>query len=132
LIGPTGPRNGPTGAQGPTGPAGIPGVTAYNFFVNYDGGGIINSVTGLPPGWSATLGASWVTITYDMSGLPQSFIAYGRTTVGGSIWTSRGPNAIMNLTYDTTIPNQFTLIGITANNVGTVYGGTARMSIFFV
>ena len=131
-IGPTGPRNGPTGSQGPTGPAGIPGVTAYNLYVNYDGGGIISSVTGLPSGWSASLGPSSVTITHNVIGLPQSFIAYGQTTVGGTIWTSRGPNAIMNLIYDTSISNQFTLNGITANNVGTVYGGSARMSVFFV
>jgi hypothetical protein len=130
-IGPTGPRNGPTGATGATGPAGLPGITAFNFYVNYDGGGIISSVTGLPSGWSASLGSTYVTITHTEIGLPQSFIAYGNTTLGGTAWTSRGPNAIMNLNYDTSEPNKFTLNGITANNVGTVYGGTSRMSIFF-
>jgi len=130
--GPTGPTNGPTGPKGPTGTAGIPGITAYNFYVNYDGGGVISSVTNLPSGWSAVLGPNYVTITHNIVGLPQGFIAYGQASIGSTIWSSRGPNAIMNLSYDTLTPFQFTLNGITANNVGTVYGGQARMSLFFI
>lgn len=131
-LGPTGPENGPTGPRGATGPAGEPGIKAYNFNVNYDGSGIISTVTGLPSGWVAsTIGSNYVTITHTETGLPQNFIAYGRTTIGGTIWTSRGPNAIMNISYDTAIPSQFNLNGITANNVGTTYSGSARMSIFF-
>lgn len=130
-IGPTGPRNGPTGPTGMTGPAGTRGTTFFDFYVNYDGGGVISSVTGLPSGWSASLGSAYVTITHNETGLPQSFVAYGQTSVGGTTWVSRGPNAIMNLSYDTLVPTQFTLNGITANNVGTVYGGSARMSVFF-
>lgn len=130
-VGPTGPSNGPTGARGPTGPAGLPGILAYNFTVIYDGAGIISSVTDLPAGWSAIFGSSYVTITHTANGLPQSFIAYGLSSQFGTIWTSRGPNAIMNLSYDTTTPGQFTLNGVTPNNVGTVYGGRARMSVFF-
>ena len=129
ITGPTGPSAGPTGPFGPTGPAGI---YAFNFEVNYDGGGIIDSITGLPSGWSAVIGATYVTITHNRNGLPQNFTAYGKNAINGTIWTSRGPNALMNLTYDTTEPDQFTLNGITANNVGTVYGGAARMSILFV
>jgi hypothetical protein len=59
------------------------------------------------------------------------FVAYGQQSIGSNVYTSRGPNAIMNLTYDTGTPTLFTLNGITANNVGTVYGGSARMSVFF-
>lgn len=125
----TGPLGGPTGPSGPTGPAGI---FAYDFEVSYDGGGIISGVSGLPAGWSAELGSTYVIITHTQSGIPQNFTAYGRTTVGGTIWTSRGPTAVMNLSYDTTEPNKFTLNGITANNAGTVYGGSARMSVLFV
>lgn len=124
----TGPAGGPTGVTGPTGPAGI---VVRNFYVNYDSGGIIESVTDLPAGWSASIGSNFVIITHDEDGLPQNFIAYGKTSIGGTIWTSRGPNAIMNISYDTTSADQFTLNGITANNVGTVYGGSARMAIFF-
>lgn len=127
ITGPTG-----VGGTGPTGPQGAAGLSAYNFFVNYDGAGIVNSVTGLPSGWSAIIGSNFVNITHTVSGLPQNFIAYGQTSVGGTIYTSRGPNAIMNLSYDTTLPTKFTLNGITANNVGTVYGGSARMSVFFI
>ena len=131
IMGPTGPRNGPTGPLGPTGPAGLPGIVAYDFYVNYDGGGVISGVTGLPVGWSASLGANYVTITHTITGIPQNFVAYGLKSVGGSIWVSRGSNALMNLSYDTTAPTEFTLNGISANNVGTVYGGQARMSVFF-
>lgn len=131
-TGPFGGPTGPTGFQGPTGPQGSAGVTAYNFTVNYDGAGIVNTVTGLPSGWSALIGPNYVTITHNKDSFPQNFIAYGQTTVGGTIFTSRGPNAIMNLSYDTTISDKFTLNGITTNNVGTVYGGSARMSIFFL
>ena len=56
---------------------------------------------------------------------------YGKTTVGGTIYTSRGPTALMNMTYDTNIAQSFVLNNITANNVGTVYGGSARAVVFF-
>lgn len=132
-IGPTGPSGGPTGASGTTGPTGPAGIRAFNFTVAYDGGGIISSVTNLPSGWSvSSIGANTVSIQHNVTGsLPQSFIAYGQLSIGGTVYTSRGPNAIMNLSYDTTTPTIFTLNGITANNVGTVYGGSARMSVFF-
>lgn len=132
-IGPTGPFGGPTGAPGATGATGPAGIRAYNFTVTYDGGGIINAVTNLPAGWLVnSIGSNSVTIQHNVAGLlPQSFVAYGQTSVGGTIYTSRGPNAIMNLSYNTLTSDLFTLNGITANNVGTVYGGSARMSIFF-
>lgn len=132
-IGPTGPAGGPTGAQGFTGPTGPVGIRAFNFTVVYDGGGIISSVTDLPSGWSvSSIGANTVSIQHNLgSSLPQSFIAYGQVSIGSTIYTSRGPNAIMNLSYNTLSPTIFTLNGITANNVGTVYGGSARMSVFF-
>lgn len=130
--GPTGPAGGPTGASGETGPTGPVGVSIYNFVVNYDGAGIISSINGLPSGWLVVnLGPNYVTISHTAIGFPQGFVAYGQTMVGGTIYVSRGPTALMNLSYDTTIPVQFTLNGITANNVGTVYGGQARMAIFF-
>ena len=130
-LGPTGPRSGPTGPLGPTGPRGLAGIIAYEFVVHYDGGGVISSVSNLPINWTATIGSNYVIVTHDQNTLPQNFIAYGLRAVGGTIWTSRGPNAVMNLNYDTSIPQQFSLNNITANNVGTVYGGQARMSIFF-
>jgi hypothetical protein len=128
IQGPTGPSQGPTGVTGPTGPAGT--VNQYEFTVNYGGSGAIISVSGLPDGWTSTIGSNFVTINYTISGLPQNFVAYGQTTLGGTVYTSRGPTALMNLTYDTTIPQQFTLNNITANNVGTVYGGMARFAIY--
>jgi hypothetical protein len=131
--GPTGPYGGPTGAAGSTGPTGPAGIRAFNFTVTYDGGGVINSVINLPSGWSvSSIGATTLTIQHTVIGsLPQSFVAYGQVSIGNTVYTSRGPNAIMNLSYDTLTPNLFTLNGITANNVGTVYGGSARMSVFF-
>lgn len=132
IQGPTGPAGGPTGSAGHTGPTGAVGVSIFNFYINYDGAGIINTISNLPSGWSvANLGPNYVTINHTATGLPQGFIAYGQTYVGGTIYVSRGPTALMNLSYDTTAASQFTLNGITANNVGTVYGGQARMAIFF-
>jgi hypothetical protein len=128
VKGSTGPSGGPTG---PTGPIGSAGTVGY-FYVNYDGAGAVQSVTDLPSGWSAVFGANYVTVTHTVGSLPLIFIVYGLTSVGGTIWTSRSSNAIMNLSYDTTEPDKFTLNGITPNNVGTVYGGSARMAIFFV
>jgi len=127
IPGPTGPSRGPTGPYGPTGPI---GVNMFDFVVNYSSGGIIESVSDLPVGWSATLGATFVIINYTAPGLPQNFVVYGQTTVGGTVYTSRGPTALMNITYDTAIAAQFVLNGITANNVGTVYGGHARIAVY--
>lgn len=127
IAGPTGPSRGPVGATGPTGPV---GVNQYQFTVNYGSSGAIISVTGLPDGWVSTIGSNYVTINYTATGLPQNFVAYGLTTLGGTVYTSRGPTAIMNITYDTNIPGNFTLNNITANNVGTVYGGLARFAVY--
>lgn len=129
-TGPTGPTG--TGITGPTGPLGPAGLTAYNFNIIYDGAGIVSNVIDLPDGWSALIGSNFVVITYTGSGLPQNFIVYGQSSVGGTVFSSRGPNALMNLSYDTSIPNVFRLNGITASNVGTVYGGSARVSVFFM
>lgn len=130
ISGGTGPT-GTTGDGGPTGPTGISGIIAYDFYVNYDSGGVISGVVGLPTGWSASIGSNYVTITHTADGIPQNFIAYGLKSVSGTSWVSRGSTALMNLSYDTITPNEFTLNGISANNVGTVYGGRARMSVFF-
>ena len=127
IPGPTGPSRGPSGPTGATGPI---GVNMFDFVVNYSGGGIIESVTDLPNGWAAIIGATFVTVSYTATGLPQNFVSYGQTTVGGTVYTSRGPTALMNITYDTIIPGQFVLNGITANNVGTVYGGHARIAVY--
>jgi len=127
IQGPTGPSQGPPGVTGPTGPA---GVNQYQFVINYSGSGSISSVTGLPLGWSAAIGSNFVTITYTAAGFPNNFIAYGLTTLGGTTYTSRGPTALMNITYDTSVSNQFTLNNITANNVGTVYGGLAKFAVY--
>jgi len=126
-AGPTGPSQGPTGVTGPTGPA---GAEAYGFVVAYSGFGAVESVTDLPPGWSATIGSNFVTIDYTGPGLPQNFVAYGQMQVGGTVYTSRGPTALVNITYDTAVPRRFVLNGITPNNVGTVYGGHARIAVY--
>jgi len=127
VQGPTGPSQGPTGATGPAGPI---GVNMYSFVVNYAGTGAVESVTDLPDGWTASVGANSIVINYAITGMPQNWIAYGQTTLGGTVYTSRGPTAIMNLQYDITIPNQFMLNNITPNNVGTVYGGLARIAVY--
>lgn len=132
ITGPTGPSAGPTGSIGPTGVTGPAGTASYQFYVNYDGGGAITSVSNLPSGWSSSIGSNYVTITYTNSGTPTMFTAYGLSSLGGTVWSSRGPNSIMNLSYDTSISNQFILNGITASNVGTVYGGQARMVLLFI
>lgn len=127
IVGPTGPSQGPTGSTGPLGPI---GVNMYSFFVNYAGTGAVESVTNLPSGWSATIGANFVVLHYTVVGMPQNWMAYGQTTLGGTVYTSRGPTALMNLQYDTAVPNQFMLNNVTPNNVGTVYGGHARIAIY--
>lgn len=127
IQGPTGPSRGPVGATGPTGPI---GVNQYQFTINYGSGGAITSVSDLPVGWSCNIGSNYVTITYTTAGLPQNFVAYGLTTLGGTVYTSRGPTALMNISYDLNVPGQFTLNNITANNVGTVYGGLARFAVY--
>jgi hypothetical protein len=126
IIGPTGPSRGPIGPTGPQGPSGI---SFYNFVVNYDGSGSVYSVTNLPVGWSASIASNSVTVTYTVNGIPQNFTAFGLISLSGTTYTSRGPSALMNINYDSSLPNQFTLNNISANNVGTVYGGQARMCV---
>ena len=129
--GPIGPQGntGPTGPTGAIGPPGPIGQEEFTFTVSYGSNGAISSVTNLPAGWTSTIGSNFVVINYDISGLPHNFVAYGQTTKNGTVFTSRGPTALMNITYDTLIPGQFTLNNITANNVGTVYGGMAIFTV---
>jgi hypothetical protein len=146
VTGPTG-TVGPTGVQGPpgtasatgaTGPAGGPGPTGATgvgvvreFTITYTGSGAVSGVTNLPTGWSATSTSTSVIITHDEGNLPSGFIIWGLTNVSGTSWSVRSPNSIMYASYDTTQPNQFTLVNVTATNVGTVANGQARAVMIF-
>ena len=134
LGGPTGPTgyNGSNGATGPTGATGTQGFgSVYTFFINYDSSGNINNITNLPGGWTASTSSNQVTVTYTATGLPQGFFAWGQSSVGGTVYVSRAPSSIMYLSYDTNQTNQFVLNGMSTNNVGTVYGGQAKISVYF-
>lgn len=134
ITGPTGPSRGPTGPAsmitGPTGAAGLGSL--YNFYIIYDNSGNIRSITDLPSGWSATIGSNVVTVTYIANGYPNGFFAWGQQSLGGTVYISRAPSSIMYLSYNTATPGQFTLNGVSTNNVGTVYGGSAKISVYFV
>ena len=138
VTGPTGADStvtGPTGATGSgyTGPTGSSGFgRLYEFYITYDGSGNISGITGLPAGWSSAVVSNTVIIQYISSGLPNGFFAWGQQTLGGSVFVSRAPSSIMYLSYDTSTPDYFTLHGMSTNNVGTVYGGTAKISVYFV
>ena len=139
LIGPTG-VTGATGYTGPasliTGPTGVQGPSGigfiYEFNIGYNGLGQVSSVTNLPPGWSVLYTASHINVTHTVGYSPSGFVIWGQSTVPGTIYTSRGPNAIMNMSYDITMSNNFVLNNITPTNVGTVAGGAAKAVVFFV
>lgn len=158
-TGPTGPTGetgatgptGPTGQTGPTGPTGVTGATGitgasstitgptgspgmgqiYEFNITYNGLGQITSVTNLPSGWSEIHTANSVTITHTIGKLPSGYYIWGQTTVPGSLFTVRSPNAVMNMSYDILSPTQFILNNITPTNVGTVAGGYAKAVVLF-
>jgi hypothetical protein len=131
LPGPIGPQGpiGPTGPQGLAGPTGPIGAQEFTFTVFYSSSGEISSMTGLPGGWTGSTGPNFVIINYTVPGIPRNWVAYGQVAPNGTVFTSRGPTALMNITYDTSIPGQFVLNNITANNVGTVYGGKAIFTV---
>ena len=134
ITGPTGPSRGPTGpASDITGPTGSPGLgNLYTFYIVYDNSGNINRVINLPTDWSATVGSNVVTVSYIANGYPNGFFAWGQQSLGGTVYISRAPSSIMYLSYNTATPGQFTLNGVSTNNVGTVYGGSAKISVYFV
>jgi hypothetical protein len=126
----TGPPSlvtGPTGVQGPSGIGFI-----YEFNISYNGLGQISSVSNLPSGWSVSFTASNVIVTHIQGYVPSGFMIWGQSTVPGTIFTARSPNAIMNMSYDLTLTNRFVLNNITPTNVGTVSGGAAKAVVFFV
>lgn len=126
---------GATGAPGAAGPTGATGIKGdgiiYEFTINYDGAGSPQSVTNLPLGWSATTTASTVVITHNVGTLPSGFYIWGRQTSTSDVYTVRSPNNIMNMSYNVTTPATFTLVNVTATNVGTVSDGQARAVILF-
>lgn len=142
-LGPTGPTGiqgppgtasatgatGPQGGLGPTGPQGF-GVIK-EFAISYNGSGAVSGVTNLPAGWSVTFTSNSVTVTHDQAHVPSGFWIWGLTNVLTNVWTVRGPNSIMNMTYDLGIPNQFSLVNVTSTNVGTVANGQSRAVIVF-
>jgi hypothetical protein len=123
---------GAPGSQGPTGATGVQGDgIIYEFTINYDGSGSPQSVTNLPLGWSVMTTSSTVVITHDVGTLPSGFYIWGRQTSTSDVYTVRSPNNIMNMSYNVTTPTMFTLVNVTATNVGTVSDGQARAVILF-
>ena len=118
---------GPTGAQGPSGIGFI-----YEFNISYNGLGQVSGVTNLPAGWSTSYTANTIIVTHNVGYAPSGFMIWGQSTVPGTIFTSRSPNAIMNMSYDLTLTNRFILNNITPTNVGTVASGAAKAVVFFV
>lgn len=138
IQGPTGPA-GITGATGPAGVTGATGTTGpsgmglmFEFMIMYNGLSQIDSVTNLPLGWSATFTANSVTVTHTVGHVPSGYFVWGQTTSPGTTYSVRGPNAVMNMTYNTSVSNQFVLNNITPTNVGTVANGSAKAVVFFV
>jgi hypothetical protein len=103
----------------------------YEFTITYNGLSQITSVSNLPSGWSEIHTANSVTVTHTIGKLPSGYYVWGQSTVPGTIFTIRSPNAVMNMSYDTTSPTQFTLNNITPTNVGTVAGGNAKAVVLF-
>lgn len=138
-IGVTG-GTGPTGITGPasliTGPTGVQGPSGigfiYEFNISYNGLGQVSGVTSLPSGWSVSYTANNIIVTHTAGYFPSGFIIWGQSTVPGTIFTARSPNAIMNMSYDLTMTDKFVLNNITPTNVGTVAGGSAKAVVFFV
>ena len=120
---------GPVGGAGPTGPAGV-GVVR-EFRITYNGSGAVSGVTNLPIGWSATFTSNSVVITHNETGFPSGFSIWGLSNILTTVWSVRSPNSIMYASYDTQTSNQFTLVNVTATNVGTVSNGQARAVIIF-
>jgi hypothetical protein len=118
---------GPTGTQGPSGIGFI-----YEFNISYNGLGQVSGVTNLPAGWSTSYTANTIIVTHNVGYVPSGFMIWGQSTVPGTIFTARSPNAIMNMSYDLTLTNRFILNNITPTNVGTVAGGAAKAVVFFV
>jgi hypothetical protein len=104
----------------------------YEFQINYNGLGQISSVSNLPTGWSATFTANSLTVSHTVGYVPSGYFIWGQSTVPGTIFTVRAPNAIMNMSYDITVPTSFVLNNITPTNVGTVASGSAKAVVFFV
>lgn len=134
ITGPTG-VTGSSGAQGFTGATGATGAIGmgqiYEFQITYNGLGQISSVTSLPSGWSEIHTANSVTVTHNIGQLPSGYYVWGQSTVPGTVYTVRSPNAVMNMSYDTTVVAQFTINNITPTNVGTVAGGNAKAVVLF-
>lgn len=126
---------GPIGETGPTGPTGSTGATGlgviYEFTISYNGSGAPNGVSNLPAGWSASYTSTTVVVTHTVGYVPAGFYIWGRQTSTSDVYVVRGPNNIMHMSYNVTLPNQFTLVNITATNVGTVADGSARAVILF-
>ncbi len=121
---------GPGGGSGPTGPIGQ-GII-YEFAIGYDPFGAVSSVTNLPSGWSASFSSNSATITHNLGKTPSGFFVWGQSNPLATVYTARSPNSIMHASYDSAIVNQFTLVNITATNVGTVANGSAKAVILFV
>ena len=137
LTGPTGSAStvtGPTGASG-SGPTGSTGATGlgivYEFTISYNGSGAVNGVSSLPSGWSATFTSSTITVTHTVGKVPGGFYIWGQQSPSSTVYTVRGPNNIMNMSYDTLTAGQFILNNVTATNVGTVADGSARAVIVY-
>jgi hypothetical protein len=126
---------GATGAPGSLGPTGATGANGmgiiYEFMITYNGSGSPSVISDLPSGWTATVTSTTVTVTHSVGYVPAGFYIWGRQTSTSNVYNVRSPNNIMHMSYNITLPNQFTLVNVTATNVGTVADGQARAVILF-
>jgi hypothetical protein len=138
--GPAGPAGGPTGPTGsgftgPTGGIGPTGPSAYGyqftFTVNFDITGSVSSVANLPNGWEATIPTASTLHITGVTGTPKLLVSWGQAQVNGTIYQSRATNSIFYAAYDTTVPGQFIIYGLSPNNVGTVNSGQSLLTVSF-
>jgi hypothetical protein len=101
----------------------------YEFSVSYSGSSP-SAVTGLPPGWSASISSNDVTITHTVGKQVKDVTYWGYTAATG-LWHARYPTASSELTLTESTKTSAFKIRISNTVVACDTGGTARIVCFF-
>lgn len=101
----------------------------FQFTVNFDGSGIVTTVTGLPAGWSSSITGGLITITHTAARMVKNISYWGNDAVNG--WQLRFPTSGFQATVPAGLETTTFKININANAAGADASGSAKVNVIF-
>jgi hypothetical protein len=102
---------------------------SFQFTVNFDGSGIVTTVTGLPAGWSSSITGGLITITHTAARMVKNISYWGSDATNG--WQLRFPTSGYQATVPAGLETTTFKINVNANAAGADASGSAKVNVIF-